>query len=149
MLKGNVYSFVRGDMRKGTSGVWVAETEDKIQIGYEDYGVSQFGGADFECTYTLTGEYAIKFRNELAKVHTGSLEEVVRAVFSEEFSDNQFVEFCKKNNIEYSQSTWISGGFGENMDFTSDNQQILELLEKLKEMEDEDIECEDKDEKRK
>lgn len=93
-------------MREGTSGVWVNETEEKIQIGYEDYGVSLFGGGDFECTYTLTGENAIKFRNELAKLFVGPLEEAVRIVFGENFNDSLFAEFCKKNNIEYSKSTW-------------------------------------------
>ncbi len=45
-------------MRKGTSGVWVQETESKIEIGYEDYGVCCFDG-DFECTYTLIDKKSI------------------------------------------------------------------------------------------
>lgn len=96
-------------MRQGTSGVWVADTKNKIQIGYEDYGVGMFGGGDFECTYTLTDENAKKFREQISKIHNGSLEQAVRAVFGENFSDSLFVEFCKKNDIEYSKSTWTSG----------------------------------------
>lgn len=132
-------------MRKGTSGVWVNESDNKIQIGYEDYGVSEFGGGDFECTYTLTDEHAIKFRSELAKAFIGPLEEAVRIVFGENFNDNLFTEFCRKNNIEYSQSTWTSGGFDEDMDFSLDNQhdKMLELLEKLKELENEHLENKD------
>ena len=84
-------------MRKGTSGVWVNESDNIIQIGYEDYGVSEFGGGDFECIYTLTDENAIKFRSELAKAFIGPLEEAVRIVFGENFNDNLFTEFCKKN----------------------------------------------------
>ena len=34
-------------MREGTSGFWVEQKNGKITIGYEDYGVTEFGGRDF------------------------------------------------------------------------------------------------------
>lgn len=119
-------------MRKGTSGVWVNESDNKIKIGYEDYGVSEFGGGDFECIYTITDENAIKFRSKLTKAFIGTLEEAVRIVFGENFDDNSFVNFCEKNGIKYSKSTWSSGVCDE-MELTPDNQhdKMLELLEKL------------------
>ena len=40
-------------MREGTSGFWLTEQDGMISIGYEDYGVSEFGGGDFEKTYYL------------------------------------------------------------------------------------------------
>ncbi len=136
-------------MRKGTSGVWVNESDNKIQIGYVDYGVSEFGGGDFECTYTLTDEHAIKFRSELAKAFIGPLKEAVRIVFGKNFDDNLFVKFCEKNGIKYSKSTWSSGVCDE-MELTPDNQhdKMLELLEKLEKLKNEyvpirDIEIED------
>lgn len=35
-------------MREGTSGLWVTQKDGKISIGYEDHGVSEFGGGDFK-----------------------------------------------------------------------------------------------------
>ena len=34
-------------MREGTSGFWLEEKNGELSIGYEDCGVSQFGGGDF------------------------------------------------------------------------------------------------------
>lgn len=96
-------------MRQGTSGVWVTETKNKIEIGYEDYGVSEFGGGNFECTYTLIDKDAIKFRDELSKLYSGTLKEMVCSAFGSEFSDQTFVVFCKNFGIKYSKSTWTGG----------------------------------------
>ena len=43
--------------------------DGKISIGYEDYGVSQFGGGDFEKTYYLDEENSEKFVSELQKLY--------------------------------------------------------------------------------
>ena len=59
-------------MREGTSGFWVEDKDNKISIGYEDYGVSQFGGGDFEKTYYLDEENSEKFVSELQKEYQGS-----------------------------------------------------------------------------
>ena len=59
-------------MREGTSGFWVEEKDNKISIGYEDYGVSQFGGGDFEKTYYLYEENSEKFVSELQKARNSS-----------------------------------------------------------------------------
>lgn len=96
-------------MRKGTSGVWVTETENEIKIGYEDYGVSEFGGRNFECTYTLRAEDAAKFRNALRTAYSGTLKEMVCKAFGEEFHDVAFINFCNDFGIEYSKTTWSSG----------------------------------------
>lgn len=95
-------------MREGTSGFWVKEKDNKISIGYEDYGVSQFGGGDFEKTYHLDEENSKKFVSELQKEYQGSLEEMIEAAFGREFSDRKFWDFCKNRGIEYSSSTWSS-----------------------------------------
>ena len=93
-------------MREGTSGFWVEDKDNKISIGYEDYGVSQFGGGDFEKTYYLDRENSKKFVIALESEYNGSLKEMIETAFGKNFNDPAFWDFCKKNNIEYSSSTW-------------------------------------------
>ena len=93
-------------MREGTSGFWVIQEHGRIRIGYEDYGVSQFGGGDFERTYCLDEENSTKLINALREHHQGSLEKMIEAAFGKHFHDPTFWEFCKLHQIEYSSSTW-------------------------------------------
>ena len=93
-------------MREGTSGFWVTKKGGKISIGYEDYGVSEFGGGDFEKTYDLDKENSKKFVKALKKEYKGSLEKMIEAAFGIEFSDPDFWDFCEEHEIEYSSSTW-------------------------------------------
>lgn len=95
-------------MREGTSGFWVEEKDNKISIGYEDYGVSQFDGGDFEKIYYFDEVNSQKFIHALERKHKGSLEKMIRAAFGKNFKEQAFWNFCKKNNIEYTYSTWIS-----------------------------------------
>ncbi|MBE6697586.1 MAG: hypothetical protein E7581_03595 [Ruminococcaceae bacterium] len=93
-------------MREGTSGFWVTQTDDGISIGYADYGVSQFGGGDFERTYYLDKENAKTFVTSLQSEYQGTLEQMIEAAFGRGFNDALFWDFCKKHNIKYSSSTW-------------------------------------------
>ena len=93
-------------MRAGTSGFWVTETNGCITIGYEDYGVSEFGGGDFERTYYLNKENSQKFLQALQKEYSGSLAEMIEAAFGKNFKDSVFWAFCKANNVQYTSSTW-------------------------------------------
>ena len=93
-------------MREGTSGFWVNDNDGRISIGYEDYGVSQFGGGDFERTYYLNEENSKKFKVALEREYKGSLGEMIESAFGKNFNDSAFWEFCKKHEIEYSSSTW-------------------------------------------
>ena len=95
-------------MREGTSGFWVTEENGAISIGYEDYGVSEFGGGDFEKTYYLDKENSEKFVTALKKKYKGSLEKMIRTAFGKNFNDPAFWDFCKQNNITYASSTWCS-----------------------------------------
>ncbi len=92
-------------MREGTSGFWVTQKEGEISIGYEDYGVSQFGGSDFERTYYIKNENSVRFVSALQKEYKGDLEQMIEAAFGKNFCDRDFWDFCKKHNIEYSSST--------------------------------------------
>jgi len=93
-------------MREGTSGFWVSEKDGEISIGYADYGVSAFGGGDFEKTYYLDKENSKKFVSALQKEYRGSLKEMIEAAFGKGFSDPTFWSFCKEHAITYSSSTW-------------------------------------------
>ena len=93
-------------MREGTSGFWTTQNDGKITIGYEDYGVSQFGGGDFERTYFLDKENSRKFVEALSRKYKGSLDDMIEAAFGKNFNDPAFWDFCKNNGIEYSSSTW-------------------------------------------
>ena len=95
-------------MREGTSGFWVTKKAGEISIGYEDYGVSEFGGGDFEKTYYLDKENSKKFIKALKKEYKGSLESMIAEAFGENFCDPDFWDFCEENGIEYSSSSWTS-----------------------------------------
>ena len=93
-------------MREGTSGFWVEKKNGKISIGYEDYGVSEFGGGDFEKTYYLDEENSKKLVTALKKEYKGSLENMIESAFGRNFCDPDFWSFCKEHGIEYTSSTW-------------------------------------------
>jgi len=95
-------------MRNGTSGFWLEEYNGGIRIGYEDYGVSEFGGSDFEKTYCLDKENSEKLRAALSEEYTGTFEEMIEAAFTRNFSDRLFEDFCQTRNIKYSSFTWYS-----------------------------------------
>ena len=91
-----------------TSGIKVTENNDgSVELFYADYGVEEFGGHDYECTYRLNKENADKFRAALSKLYCGSLREKVVAAFTEVFSETKFNAFCKENDIEFAKETWF------------------------------------------
>ena len=93
-------------MREGTSGFSVTKKAGKITIEYVDFGVSEFGGGDFEKTYYLDEENSKKLVVALKKEYKGRLDSMIEQAFTRNFSDRLFWEFCKQNNITYSSSTW-------------------------------------------
>ena len=93
-------------MREGTSGFWVEEKDGMISIGYEDYGVSQFGGGDFERTYYFDLENSQKFLLAMKEEYNGTLEEMIESAFGKGFNDPLFYDFCKRKNIKFTTSTW-------------------------------------------
>lgn len=91
-----------------TSGIKVTEKEDgTVELSYIDFGVEEFGGHDYECTYKLNKENATKFRNELSKLYSGTLEEMVILAFTKNFSDSKFNAFCKENGIDFQKTSWF------------------------------------------
>lgn len=52
-----------------------------------DYGVSEFGGGDYEQTCGLDIENTLKLKQVLQATYNGSLDEMIEAAFGKEFSD--------------------------------------------------------------
>ena len=92
-----------------TSGISVEELPDgRLELFCADYNVDAFGGSDYECTYTFDVENTKKFREALVKKgYTGSLEEMVVAAFTKQFSVPTFIAFCHENDIAYDRSVWF------------------------------------------
>lgn len=97
-------------MRQGTSGFSLTERDDgSITIEYVDYGVSEFGGCDFEKSYHLDSTNATKLKQVLQTKYKGTLKRMLTTAFGKNFDDRAFWDLCKQHDIEYSSSTWTSG----------------------------------------
>lgn len=91
-----------------TSGIQVTEKEDgTIELFFMDFGVEEFGGHDYECTYKFDKENSDKFRSALGKLYNGTLEEMVIAAFTKDFSVSKFNDFCIANDIDYQRTVWF------------------------------------------
>ena len=84
-------------MREGTSGFWTTQKDGKITIEYVDFGVSEFGGNDFEKTYCLDKENAEKFVAELQKQYEGTLDEMIESAFGKKFQRSSFLGVLQKS----------------------------------------------------
>ncbi|MBQ7624945.1 MAG: hypothetical protein IJS65_06705 [Clostridia bacterium] len=90
-----------------TSGIDVTENDDgTVELFFCDFDVEMLGGSDYECTIKFDRENSEKFRNVLSKRYSGSLEEMVVAAFTSNFSVPVFEDFCKKNGIVFDRSVW-------------------------------------------
>ena len=91
-----------------TSGIYVTEKADgTIELFFCDYGVEEFGGHDYECTYKFDKENSDKFRIALSNNYSGSLKEMVIAAFTKDFSVPVFYNFCKEYDITFEKSVWF------------------------------------------
>ena len=94
-------------MRADTSGLLFTQNKDgSIRVEVIDYEVEEFGGHDWESWYDLTKENADILYNELRKLHSGDLKEMLIAEFGETFKTIEFEKFCNEHNIIYSHMTW-------------------------------------------
>jgi len=106
-------------MKEATSGFSLSyENDGSLRICYDDFGVSEFGGGDYEKSYTLDKENAEKLKAALSELLKGTLEEMMEAYFGREFSDSKFRHLCRECGIQFSSSFWISpsdsdGFYGE------------------------------------
>ena len=90
---------------KETSEVKVTEKEDgTIELFFANRNIDAIGGGDFICTYKFDDENSARFRSELTKLYSGSLQEMVEEAFTERFNLYDFYVFCKKHGIVFDKS---------------------------------------------
>ena len=100
-------------MRKGTSGLLFTQNDNgSIRVEVVDYGVSEFGGGDWESWYELDKQNADALYSELSKLQSGSFKDMLNAQFGvdtefgRDFDIPKFTAFCNERGIEYSHFTW-------------------------------------------
>jgi hypothetical protein len=94
-------------MKNDTSGLLFTQNKDgSVRLEVVDYGVSEFGGGDWESWYELDKVNADKLKAELAKTHNGSFEGMLVDEFTKEFDIPAFERFCREKGIIFSHATW-------------------------------------------
>ena len=86
-----------------------------ITVGYEDYNVEQFGGADYEAIYTLDRENAQKLKEKLEKEYNEktktnsnlSLKQLIIEIFGNNLEKLSFAKYCDDSKIKYKLNTFI------------------------------------------
>ena len=92
-----------------TSGLLFAHYSDgSASLGYEDYGVEIFGGADYEVTYLLDKANFNKLLNCLGTSMDKNTKNVLIEKFDERFDSNQFEQFCEHHAIVFKRNIHIS-----------------------------------------
>ena len=101
--------------RQGTSGLLLTENADgSLRLEYVDYGVSVFGGGDYEVWYTVEKADADKIRAYLrGKYSQGRLKEMMKAEFGETLDERKFNALCDELGVEATRNSWTSFGDGE------------------------------------
>ena len=77
-------------------------------LSYEDYDVECFGGADYECSYSLDKDNTEKFERVLRASHKGTLEEMILEKFGKYMEKESLYAFFEEHGIEFDLFTWIS-----------------------------------------
>ena len=91
-----------------TSGVLTSfDEKGGLRVEYVDYGVSEFGGGDFQSIYDLDKQNADKLAAHLNSLGYGDVKEGLEALFGKKFSDDGFCALCKKLGIKYEHFTWF------------------------------------------
>ncbi len=92
-----------------SSGLLFTYSPDgSARIGYEDYNVEIFDGSDYEVTYYLD---KVNFETLLKALNISSNDNIKNKLvekFGEFFEKENFIDFCKENDINYDLHTYIS-----------------------------------------
>ncbi len=91
---------------KNSSGLILEENEGRLTLGYVDFDVSEFGGRDYECFYSLDVRNSHLLKSILQTKYEGDLFEQCVQAFTITFSNTLFEEFCKANQVSYQKSTY-------------------------------------------
>lgn len=79
-----------------------------LQVNYEDFEVEEFGGSDYEVTYTLDGKNRDKLEASLRKDgNSGKLSKMIISHFGSCLDKDSFAAYCDERKIEYDLFTWV------------------------------------------
>ena len=94
-------------MEKGLA--MIRDTGDFLSVSYEDIGVEEFGGADYEVNYALDGENRLKLKKALAADGCrGKLSAMILEHFGEYLDKDSFCGYCDDRRIRYELNTHVS-----------------------------------------
>ncbi|MCT7726151.1 MAG: hypothetical protein N4R28_01325 [Lactobacillus iners] len=91
-----------------TSGLLFTPNADgSANIGYEDYNVELFDGADYEVMYYLD-EYNFGLLLDLLGIsNKDKIKNHLIDMFDKNFDSNKFEDFCKEKNIKFRKNVHI------------------------------------------
>lgn len=91
-----------------TSGLlFTLNADGSAEIGYEDYGVDFFGGADYEVMYYLDKNNFGLLLDALDISVKNNIKNHLIEAFDKNFNSNKFEDFCKGKNITFERNTHI------------------------------------------
>ena len=92
-----------------SSGLILTLNQDgSALIGYEDYDVEIFGGADYEVMYFLDKVNFELLIQCLGISNKNNIKKILIDKFGENFNSIKFETFCQENNIVFKRNTHIS-----------------------------------------
>lgn len=91
-----------------TSGLILTLNQDgSALIGYEDYDVEIFGGADYEVMYFLDKLNFELLIHYLKIEDKNKIEKHLIAKFGKNFESDKFESFCNENKVIFKKNTHI------------------------------------------
>ena len=91
-----------------TSGLlFTLNSDGSSEIGYEDYDVEFFDGADYEVMYYLDKNNFKLLLNSLGISKKDKIEKYLINEFDKNFDSNKFEDFCNEKNIKFKRNVHI------------------------------------------
>lgn len=91
-----------------TSGLlFTLNSDGSAEIGYEDYDVEFFDGADYEVMYYLDKNNFKLLLDALGISKKDKIEKYLIDEFDKNFDSNKFEDFCKEKNIKFKRNVRI------------------------------------------
>ena len=87
--------------------LYTLNPDGSASIGYEDYDVDIFDGADYEVTYLLDDTNFTNLLHHLNIPLNHDTKKQLKKEFGKPFDSRKFEDFCKKNNIIYERNVRI------------------------------------------
>ncbi|AVM43071.1 hypothetical protein [Fastidiosipila sanguinis] len=91
-----------------TSGLlFTLNCDGTAEIGYEDYDVEFFGGADYEVMYFLDKDNFELLLDSLGITMKDNIINHLKDAFGKNFDSNKFEDFCNEKNITFERDVHI------------------------------------------